>query len=145
MPLKDEALIEVGEYHGQGYHPLIDFGSWRVAVLRYLDEIQPERIDAMERHTETDEVFVLLAGRGILIVGGRQAQAGSISSQIMEPEKVYNVKRGVWHTILLSRKAGVLLVENRDTDEHNSEYCRLSEPQRRQIVDIARRDMPDSA
>ncbi len=141
----DEALIEIREFHGKGYQPLIDFGEWRVAQLRYLDEIQPDRIDSMERHSETDEVFVLLRGRGVLIVGGRASRVGVIHPQVLQPEKIYNVKRGVWHTILLSREACVLLVENRDTGRHNSEYCSLSPGQRRQIMDIAGRDMPETS
>lgn len=138
----DETLIEVREYRGEGYQPLIDFGEWRVAVLRYLDALQPDRIDSVERHLETDEVFVLLAGRGVLIAAGDAAQAGEVTSLVMETEKAYNVKRCVWHTILLSREACVLLVENRNTDEKNSEYNSLSENQRKHILEIARRNMP---
>ncbi len=140
----DETLIEVREYRGEGYRPLIDFGEWRVAVLRYLDALQPDRIDSVERHLETDEVFVLLTGRGVLIAAGDAAQAGEVTSLVMETEKVYNVKRCVWHTILLSREACVLLVENRNTDEKNSEYNNLSENQRKHILEIARRSMPGS-
>jgi ureidoglycolate hydrolase len=133
----DEALLEIRDYDGEGYQPLIDYGAWRVAFLRYLDALQPDRIDSMERHTETDEVFVLLNGRGMLIMGGNQAQVGEIHSQLMECGKVYNVKRSAWHTILLSRDATVLLVENRDTDRHNSEYTTLSQEHRNSIINLS--------
>ena len=135
----DEALLEIRDYDGDGYQPLIDYGAWRVAFLRYLDALQPDRIDSMERHTETDEVFVLLNGRGMLIMGGNQAQVGEIHSQVMECGKVYNVKRSAWHTILLSRDATVLLVENRDTDTHNSEYTVLSQEHRGLIISLSKR------
>jgi len=135
----DEALLEIRDYDGDGYQPLIDYGTWRVAFLRYLDALHPDRIDSMERHTETDEVFVLLNGRGMLIMGGNQAQVGEIHSQLMECGKVYNVKRSAWHTILLSRDATVLLVENRDTDTHNSEYTALSQEHRSLIVNLSKR------
>lgn len=138
----DERLLEIREYHGDGYKPLIDFGAWRVALLRYLDDIQPDRIDSMERHIETDEVFVLLAGNGILILGGNDTYAGELTPHVMQPEKIYNVKRCVWHTILLSRDANVLLVENRNTDEQNSEYSSLSGEQRSRIMEIANHEMP---
>lgn len=136
----DESLLEIREYQGSGYQPLIDFGAWRVAILRYLDEIQPDRIDLMERHTETDEVFVLLNGRGILLMGGREKEMAGIHPQAMECGKLYNVKRHAWHSILLSRDASVLLVENRDTGRHNTEYNKLSAEQRRTIVQIADRE-----
>jgi mannose-6-phosphate isomerase-like protein (cupin superfamily) len=139
----DDTLLETYGYDGNGYKPLIDFGAWRVAFLRYLDEIQPDRIDSMERHTETDEVFVLLQGRGMIIMGGNGAQVDGIYPQRMESGRLYNVKLNSWHTILLSRDATVLLVENRDTGRHNSEYSTLSAEPRRLIVDLAKRELFD--
>lgn len=122
----DETLLEIREYDGEGYQPLIDFGEWRVAILRYLDDLQPDRINSMERHMQTDEVFVPLRGRGMLIIGGTGQRVGEINSQKMEMGKIYNIKREAWHTVLLSRDATILLVENRDTGKHNTEYTALS-------------------
>jgi hypothetical protein len=136
----DESLLEIQDYDGAGFKPLIFFGSWRVAMLRYLDELQPDRINSMERHMETDEVFVLLCGRGTLILGGNGIKCKGALSQTMEIGRIYNVKRFAWHTVLLSSDASVLLVENHDTDEHNSEYDNLSAEQKNQIMEIARRE-----
>jgi len=52
-----ENLLEILDFKGIGYKPMIDFGSWRAAILRYIDELIPNRIERMERHNETDEVF----------------------------------------------------------------------------------------
>jgi ureidoglycolate hydrolase len=134
----DEKMLEIRDYHGEGYKPLVDYGEWRVAILRYLDELQPERIDQMERHTETDEVFVLLCGQGLLILGGTGEEVEDVYPQPMEYGTLYNVKRNAWHTALLSRDASVLLVENNDTGDQNSEYARLSTDHRRLIVEQAR-------
>ncbi|HUH96601.1 MAG TPA: hypothetical protein VLZ89_04530 [Anaerolineales bacterium] len=136
----DESLLEIRDYGGAGFRPLVFFGSWRVAILRYLDELQPDHIASMERHLETDEVFVLLCGRGTLILGGNGMRCAGVQPQPMEIGRIYNVKRLAWHTILLSLDASVLLVENSDTDEHNSEYDQLSAGQRAEILDAARRE-----
>jgi ureidoglycolate hydrolase len=133
----DESLLEIREYQGKGYQPLVDYEGWRVALLRFQEELEPERIDSMERHSETDEVFVLLLGQGVLIMGGCKAQVERICPQVMERGKIYNVKRNAWHTILLSRDASVLLVENKDTGEHNSETTQLSGEIRRSILEKA--------
>lgn len=125
----DESLLEVREYTGEGFQPLISFGTWRVAALRYLDALHPERNDTMERHLETDEVWVLLRGQGVLLLGGNGIGVGEIQSQVMEAGKVYNVKRYAWHTALLSRDALILLVENQDTGRENTEYITLSPDQ----------------
>jgi hypothetical protein len=65
----DEKLLEIREFTGIGYKPLIDYGTWRVAILRYIDELIPDQIERIERHNETDEVFVLLEGQAVLFLG----------------------------------------------------------------------------
>ena len=136
----DRTLLEIHDYEGQGYQPLVDFAGWRVAILRYLDGLHPDRINSMERHTETDEVFVLTKGKATLLMGGNGPQVDGVYPQVMEIGKIYNVKCLAWHTILLSRDASVVIMENRETGPHNSQYNDLSTEQRKLIVEIARRE-----
>jgi enterochelin esterase-like enzyme len=136
----DEQLLETRDYDGEGYQPLIDYASWRVAILRFLDGLQPDRQTTMERHTETDEVFILTKGKGMLIMGGNGIEIDGIYPHLMQIGRINNVKRNAWHTVLLSRDASVVLVENRDTDRHNSEYADLSVEHRRLISEIALRE-----
>jgi ureidoglycolate hydrolase len=136
----DENLLQIKDYDGDGFKPLVTFSNWRVGILRYLEDISPDNNSTMERHTETDEVFVLMQGRGVLIIGGNGLQVDRISPQTMEPDKVYNIRRNVWHTILLSRDASILIVENYDTGEQNSEFTSLSNVVHRQIVETAARE-----
>jgi hypothetical protein len=132
----DPALLEINAYQGEGYLPLVDYESWRVAILRYIDELLPERLDNVQRHDETDEVFVLLAGRCILFIGSGDEQVVEITAQDMEPLKLYNVKRGCWHTHTLSEDATVLIVENRNTGDDNSPKLSLNQDQRAQLVQL---------
>ena len=136
----DEKLLEIREYNGEGFRPLILFGSWRVAILNYLDELLPRNITRMERHMETDEVFILTRGRATLLLGGVDSHVDGVLSQPMEAGKLYNVKRYSWHSILMSRDASVLLVENVDTAEGNSEYFNLSKKCLDEILAVAGRD-----
>ena len=130
----NETLLEIRDYAGDGYQPIIDFGAWRVAILRYHPELEPKEIATMQRHDETDEVFVLLAGRCILFLGEGNAQIDTIHAVDMQPLKTYNVKRGVWHTHTLNRDATVLIVENWDTDESNSPLIPLTHDQREHLA-----------
>ncbi len=132
-PLPEE-LIDIQSYTGKGYRPLVDYASWRVAVLRAIDELRPERLDTMQRHDETNEVFILLAGRCILFLGTGDERVESIHAVDMEPFKLYTVKRGVWHTHTLSEDATVLIVENRDTHDGNSPRCPLSAAQQAELL-----------
>ena len=119
---------------------MVDFGAWRVALLRYSEESHPENDGMLERHTESDEVFVLLAGKAVMITGGNGAQVSALSLLVMEKGKIYNVKRNAWHTVVLSKDANVLIVENQDTSEANSEYVWVPEELRNEIVAVARRE-----
>jgi mannose-6-phosphate isomerase-like protein (cupin superfamily) len=137
----DENLVEIRNYTGDGYKPLVFFGDWRVAVLNYADGMHPDNNKTMERHTETDEVFVLTRGQGILLIGGNDRQVEIVSPLEMEIGTIYNIRRNTWHTILLSRDASVLIVEQDDTGEHNSEIASLSAEFHSQIVEIANREL----
>lgn len=133
----DDSLLEIRAYTGEGFRPLVFFNGWRVAVLNYIAELEPANIRRVERHPETDEVFVLMRGEGILFVGGGEQGLETLEAQAMEPGVLYNVKPRTWHTVVLSRDASVLIVENADTGEHNSQFCELNEEQRRFILERA--------
>jgi len=132
-----ESLLEIRDYTGEGYKPLIDFGAWRVALLRYREDNLPQHIHAMQRHDETDEVFVLLEGHCVLFLGEGEDGITHVLAQDMEPLKVYNVRRGAWHHHTLSPDAVVLIVENRDTTAANSAEAQLSEAQRACLLTLA--------
>ncbi len=127
-------LLEISAFDGVGYLPLVDYGAWRVAMLRYEPNLAAGAICTMQRHDETDEVFVLLAGRCILFLGAGDGEVTTIEAADMEPLKLYNVKRGAWHTHTLSEDASVLIIENRDTTEANSPVSELTTAQRAELV-----------
>ncbi len=130
----DPALLEVHACGDEGFHPQVDFGHWRVALLNYIDHLLPENLKDMQRHDETDEVFVLMKGRCILFLGDGQDEADEIHATDMIPHTVYNVKRGTWHNHTLSEDASVLVVENLGTTQENSPFCQLSAEQAAGII-----------
>lgn len=121
--------IEVKEYKEPGYAPVIDYESWRVAVLNDCEELEVPNLKTMQKHLLSDEVFVLLKGSCTLFAGGNGETVGDICSVPLEPYKCYNVKAGVWHTHTLTPDSSVLIVENRDTNDSNSPTAMLSEKQ----------------
>ena len=133
--------LDVFEADGHGYRPLIDFGSWRVAVLRFDEALRSDRIRRIERHTESDEVFVLLAGGAVLIVGGTGRQPESLEVHAMQAGRIYNLRRNAWHTSLLGADATVLHVENRDTGPANTQFADLDPDRRLVIQEAARRHL----
>ncbi len=112
--------IEVIDFPAEDYMPLKDYDGWRVAVLRHCENTNMDKIRWMQKHMETDEVFVLLDGNCTLILAGDGDVPGEYKMVEMEPHRLYNIKRGFWHNHVLDDKGEVLIVENRDTTDDNS-------------------------
>ncbi len=138
----EKEYIDIMDYTGEGYHPMIDYGSWRVAVLRYCEELEIQNLFKMQKHQESDEVFVLLAGNCTLFSGGSGNEIGTVEAVAMEPLKLYNVKKGVWHTHTLDKKATVLIVENQNTCDANSPELVMKEDQLTRLAIVFRKVSP---
>ena len=135
---KMNELIEIKEYNGDEYSPIMDYGAWRVAILNYSDTLLPMNINNMQRHDTSDEVFVLLRGECILFLGEGDDKVDNVYSVKMEPYKAYNIKRGVWHNHTLSKDAKVLIVENLDATDDTSPFINLDDNIKDKIIEDAK-------
>jgi hypothetical protein len=129
MTVFPDRLVEVAEYFGEGYKPILDFKGWRVAVLRYIDSVTPGALTRVERHNETNEVFILTDGNADLVICDGDETPTDLYVTPMELNVAYNIRDGVWHGIVMSKDAHVILVEKTNTSVENSNYHPLSEEQ----------------
>lgn len=111
--------VEIYDYTGESYQTAMAFGHWKIAYLNHADYFSEETLARVERHNETDEAFILLEGEATLVVGTKAHRIP------MERYKIYNVPKGVWHHILTVAGTRVLIVENEDTGELNSDFYDL--------------------
>jgi len=118
--------LDVITYTGEGYQTMMSFGSWKIAMVEPPTHEIGQPITVMSRHLETDEVFVLLKGNCTIYTAGMEAELSEIEETVMEPFKLYNIRRGTWHARLLPEGAQLLIVENEDTGNHNSEFAQLT-------------------
>ena len=105
-------MIQAHKFDGVGFSRLVEFEGWTVAFLRYNERFSA--FTTLERHTETDEVFVLLEGEAELFVGTSERVK-------MEKNTVYNIPKNIWHHIVVSEDATILVVENKNTTAENTE------------------------
>ncbi len=103
--------MELFEFKEQDFKCVKQFEGWKIGLLRYSERFSEYK--TRERHLETDEAFVLLQGKATLYEEDDNFQ--------MEKCKVYNVKKGLWHHIVVSEDATVLVVENSNTSIENTE------------------------
>jgi len=112
---------ETFEFNDQGFKVLMHYDNWRVAILNYIDDCKLEGLRYVEAHQETDEVFVLLEGNATLVFADiNDDKIIKVNTIKLEKNKVYNIKKGIYHTQLLSTDAKLLIVEAKDTGDSNS-------------------------
>lgn len=127
--------IDIIDFQPEGYKPLVDFEAWRVAVLKFCEDLLIENVKTMQKHLYTDEVFVLVQGSCTLFLAGDGDNPENIRAVKMEPHKVYNIKQGVWHNHIMDEQGEVLIVENQNTCDDNSPIVPLSEAQIKELYD----------
>ena len=130
--------IETLRYDENGYKSLVFFENWRVAFMNDSPKTTVEGLSYFQKHDETDEVFVLLEGRCVLLMAGFGENPGEISAVDMEPGSMYNVKKGAWHTHYFAPNTKVVIVENADTVPENSPISNLTDEQRKIIAELCK-------
>ena len=131
--------VDIHSHDNEGFKVLVEYQSWRTAVLNSSKVTKPEPISYVEKHNETDEVFLLLKGKAFLIIGGDSQMPGHGESMAFEVfpldlYKTYNVRAKVWHGVIMSDDASIYIVENIDTGKHNSDYYNLSKEEIETII-----------
>ena len=126
-------LLEIGTSFEQKYQPVLDFEGWRVAMLRHCDDVDPEKFNQAERHNETNEVFILTVGTADLIICSGHDDPEDIYVINMVHNVAYNIPRSVWHHVLMSTDAHIILFERTNTGPDNSDYAKFTERQCEEI------------
>lgn len=127
-------IIDAYEHTGEGYNPFLITGRWQVALMNYTDFETVARIERLDVHHKTDEVFVLLKGHSALIAA--QINGDDVTYEVvdMKPNVVYNIRREVWHRMTMQPGSQVLIVEDNDTHLGDFEFYYLSPKQKQQLV-----------
>ena len=122
-------LLELGEWFQTGYKPVLDFHGWRVAMLRYIDDVDVDNFKQVERHRNTNEVFILSEGTADLILfsGGDSPEDGYVIP--MKQSLAYNIPDYVWHHVIMSKDAHIILFERTETGPDTSDYAQLNQAQ----------------
>mgnify|MGYP001501720005 CR=1 FL=1 len=122
----------------KGFLPLHSYGQWRIMSSSVE---QQERPSKLQKHERTDEVFVVVRGKGWMLLGECPMR---LESYPMEEGMSYVVPAGMWHAHVLEAGSQLIIVENEDTGLENSpvtlltteqiaEYERLISAQRTEV------------
>jgi ureidoglycolate hydrolase len=115
-------LVETGESFEQKFTPVLSFFGWRIAMLRHSKSTDRYFFHQVERHNQTNEVFILTAGKANLIVCENGDEPGEPYVFEMKLNVAYNILPSVWHHVLMSEDAHIIIFEKADTTRENSNY-----------------------
>lgn len=123
-------MIETYYHEGKGYNPFLIREGWQVAQLNYVEKHGLEDIDQVEVHNETDEVFILLKGKAVLVEATLEQDDISFNCLRMTQGITYNIPAGIWHEIAMEQDAEIIIVERSDTHKQDCSYSQLTEHQK---------------
>jgi mannose-6-phosphate isomerase-like protein (cupin superfamily) len=101
----------------------VEFADWAVFIMNWESRFAPSEVGDIERHNETDEVFVLIHGRSLLYVMSEDG----LHAFDMKPCVMYNVTKGTWHSVIGNQNTRWLIVESRNTSLSNTNHRQLTE------------------
>lgn len=116
-------------FNAEDFQAVVEFGGWLVALMNWSQRFDLSGWGALERHNNTDEVFVLQKGRSILFVDTDEG----LECVDMGPGVVYNVTRGTYHNVIGTKDVQWLIVESQYDPARPTEYRSLSAAEQAQL------------
>ena len=116
-------------FEGEGLTRVFENEKWMVGIKNWKPMNDIANINNLERHNETDELFILLNGQCTLLYANETADGLDIQAVRMEPLKVYNIPRTLWHNTVTQRDTKLALIEDSSTGSANSDVLDLTEAQ----------------
>lgn len=132
----DKKLIEKYYHSKVGYSPFLIGPKWQVAQLNYEPETNPDDITFVEVHRHTDETFLLMAGQAVLIAAELKEDKIEFELINMEPKVVYNLPKGCWHNIAMSKDAEVSITEDANTHLNDCEFHNLNGEEKKELKEL---------
>ncbi len=121
------------EFSGEGMKRQYENEKWTVGIKNWKPANDITGIDMLERHNQTDELFVLVSGSCTLI-SAEETSNGMVFGKVeMKPEKVYNIPMTLWHNTITTKGTKMILIEDSNTGESNSNFYKLS---KKEIAEI---------
>ncbi len=114
------------EFTGEGMRRMYENEKWTVGIKNWKPANDITGLDMLERHNKTDELFVLLSGSCTLI-SAEETENGWVFDKVdMQPARVYNIPRTLWHNTITQKDTKMILIEDSNTGESNSDFYRLT-------------------
>ncbi len=129
--------IEEHSHQDSGLVRVYENAKWMVGIKNWKSANDIANIDCLERHNGTDELFVLLDGTCTLLFANEAEGSLVMEAVRMEPLKVYNIPRTLWHNTVTTKSTKLVLIEDSSTSGANSDVLMLTDAQRAEARKLA--------
>ncbi len=126
-------------FEGEGMTRVFENEKWMAGIKNWNPMNDIKNINNLERHNETDELFILLSGRCTLLYANETEKGLDIRAVDMEPLKVYNIPRSLWHNTVTEKDTKLALIEDSSTGSANSDNLDLTAEQIRFVHELLNR------
>ena len=117
------------EFDGEGMSRVYENDKWTVGIKNWKPANDITGIDCLERHNETDELFVLLSGACTLVYANEIDGKLLLETVAMKANKVYNIPATLWHNTITQKDTKMILIEDSNTSMANSDILSLEPDQ----------------
>lgn len=103
----------------EGFEPIFHTPNFKCAFITLSPQYAFGKVKEMKRHNDSDEVFVLLSGKAVLLT--REEGSTEYTKTPLEYQTAYNVQQGTWHYLAVSEDALVFVTESGTMQRENTE------------------------
>lgn len=125
------------EFTGEGMHRVFENEKWTVGIKNWKPANDVTGIDCLERHNQTDELFVLVEGACTLVYANETEDGLVFDAVKMEKDKVYNIPATLWHNTITQKDTKMILIEDSNTSMENSDILNLDAAQIEKVRSLA--------
>lgn len=126
-------MIEEYNIREKGYHPFLIKEGWQLAKLNYTEKQRINEITRLDVHLETDEIFVPIEGKAVLIAAVLVNNEPRFELELMKINHIYNIPKGVWHNIAMEKGSEVFIAEKSNTHISDFDHFALSNSQKDEL------------
>ncbi len=113
---------DIYSHEAEGIQCVFDNKKWVVCIKNWKPNNDVDQIQYLEIHHATDEQFILVKGKALLLAASRDEKGFDIQVIPMEPGKVYNVPQDTWFNTITQKDTKLVYVQDAGTTGENSEY-----------------------
>lgn len=104
-----------------GFDTVFNNQNFKCAFITASKDYSFGAVSMMKKHENTDEIFVLLCGNAVMLT----FENDKFKETRLCEKQAYNVTKGTWHYLAVSKDAMVFVAENSDTTAANSPVLKL--------------------